>query len=168
MWTWEKATVEAIAFLGYQEETIAKKKCLNLAMKSSTKACHGLRFIYTGKLRLSQTQQGDVCFLMGLLRAADQFCISAWKSIRSFTSTPQQQKSYSIESYSYLSQKKDATHLSSKLHFPVIEIPSPKHQTTPQNPSRKKNPPRCRLCKATLWEVFELGCGRRSFGSEQF
>ena len=53
-------------------------------MKSSTKACHGLRFIYTGKLRLSQTQQGDVCFLMGLLRAADQFCISAWKSIRSF------------------------------------------------------------------------------------
>ena len=35
------------------------------------------RFIYTGKLRLSQTQQGDVCFLMGLLRAADQFCVAA-------------------------------------------------------------------------------------------
>lgn len=125
MWTWEKATVEAIAFLGYQEETIAKKKCLNLAMKSSTKACHGLRFIYTGKLRLSQTQQGDVCFLMGLLRAADQFCISAWKSIRSFTSTPQQQKSYSIESYSYLSQKKMPLIYQASFIFLSLKFPHP-------------------------------------------
>eukprot|EP00434_Breviolum_minutum_P005709 symbB.v1.2.005029.t1/scaffold287.1/size239285/7 len=40
-----------------------------------------LEFIYTGKLRLSQTQQGDVCFLMGLLRAADQFCVDCVKQL---------------------------------------------------------------------------------------
>mmetsp|Transcript_118452 Transcript_118452/g.340141 ORF Transcript_118452/g.340141 Transcript_118452/m.340141 type:complete len:579 (-) Transcript_118452:38-1774(-) len=38
-----------------------------------------LEFLYTGKLRLTHAQQLDVCFLMGLLRAADQFCVDAVK-----------------------------------------------------------------------------------------
>eukprot|EP00747_Dinoflagellata_sp_TGD_P182727 gnl/TRDRNA2_/TRDRNA2_37083_c0_seq1.p1 gnl/TRDRNA2_/TRDRNA2_37083_c0~~gnl/TRDRNA2_/TRDRNA2_37083_c0_seq1.p1 ORF type:complete len:288 (+),score=51.56 gnl/TRDRNA2_/TRDRNA2_37083_c0_seq1:1-864(+) len=38
-----------------------------------------LEFLYTGKLRLHQAQLSDVCFLMGLLRASDQFCVDAVK-----------------------------------------------------------------------------------------
>merc|ERR1712039_1081868 len=34
-----------------------------------------------GKLRLTEAQQTDVCFLMGLLRAADQFCVDCVKQI---------------------------------------------------------------------------------------
>merc|ERR1712187_1095972 len=34
-----------------------------------------LEFLYTGRLRLTDAQKMDVCFLIGLLRAADQFCV---------------------------------------------------------------------------------------------
>mmetsp|Transcript_17705 Transcript_17705/g.49009 ORF Transcript_17705/g.49009 Transcript_17705/m.49009 type:complete len:548 (+) Transcript_17705:68-1711(+) len=40
-----------------------------------------LEFLYTGKLRLSEAQEKDVCFLMGLLRAADQFCVDCVKQM---------------------------------------------------------------------------------------
>merc|ERR1719188_1647575 len=40
-----------------------------------------LEFLYTGKLRLTEAQQADVCFLMGLLRAADQFCVDCVKQM---------------------------------------------------------------------------------------
>ncbi|CAJ1365241.1 unnamed protein product, partial [Effrenium voratum] len=40
-----------------------------------------LEFLYTGKLRLTQAQQMDACFLMGLLRAADQFCVDCVKQM---------------------------------------------------------------------------------------
>mmetsp|Transcript_7814 Transcript_7814/g.22326 ORF Transcript_7814/g.22326 Transcript_7814/m.22326 type:complete len:579 (+) Transcript_7814:33-1769(+) len=40
-----------------------------------------LEFLYTGNFRLSQAQQSDVCFLMGLLRAADQFCVDSVKQL---------------------------------------------------------------------------------------
>merc|ERR1712066_958151 len=40
-----------------------------------------LEFLYTGKLRLTEAQQSDVCFLMGLLRAADQFCVDCVKQM---------------------------------------------------------------------------------------
>lgn len=40
-----------------------------------------LEFLYTGKLRLTEQQQNDVCFLMGLLRAADQFCVDCVKQM---------------------------------------------------------------------------------------
>jgi len=40
-----------------------------------------LEFLYTGKLRLSEAQQNDDCFLMGLLRAADQFCVDCVKQM---------------------------------------------------------------------------------------
>eukprot|EP00439_Symbiodinium_sp_Y106_P084615 s2025_g26.t1 len=38
-----------------------------------------LEFLYIGRLHVSQAQQTDVCFLMGLLRAADQFCVDCVK-----------------------------------------------------------------------------------------
>jgi hypothetical protein len=38
-----------------------------------------LEFLYTGKLQLTEAHQADVCFLMGLLRAADQFCVDSVK-----------------------------------------------------------------------------------------
>merc|ERR1719188_2583092 len=40
-----------------------------------------LEFLYTGKLQLTEAQQMDVCFLMGLLRAADQFCVDCVKQM---------------------------------------------------------------------------------------
>jgi len=40
-----------------------------------------LEFLYTGRLRLSEAQHVDVCFLMGLVRAADQFCVDCVKQI---------------------------------------------------------------------------------------
>eukprot|EP00930_Biecheleria_cincta_P049400 TRINITY_DN34610_c0_g1_i1.p1 TRINITY_DN34610_c0_g1~~TRINITY_DN34610_c0_g1_i1.p1 ORF type:complete len:607 (-),score=99.85 TRINITY_DN34610_c0_g1_i1:24-1844(-) len=40
-----------------------------------------LEFLYTGKLQLSPAHQTDVCFLMGLLRAADQFCVDCVKQM---------------------------------------------------------------------------------------
>jgi len=40
-----------------------------------------LEFLYTGKLRLTDAQRTDVCFLMGLLRAADQFCVDCVKQM---------------------------------------------------------------------------------------
>lgn len=38
-----------------------------------------LEFLYTGNLKLTEAQLNDVCFLMGLLRAADQFCVDGVK-----------------------------------------------------------------------------------------
>lgn len=40
-----------------------------------------LEFLYTGKLKLTEAQLSDVCFLMGLLRAADQFCVDCVKQM---------------------------------------------------------------------------------------
>ncbi|CAK9051211.1 unnamed protein product [Durusdinium trenchii] len=40
-----------------------------------------LEFLYTGRLQLSSGQQGDACFLVGLLRAADQFCADCVKQL---------------------------------------------------------------------------------------
>merc|ERR1719277_327141 len=40
-----------------------------------------LEFLYTGRLRLTEARQVDVCFLMGLLRAADQFCVDCVKQM---------------------------------------------------------------------------------------
>jgi len=40
-----------------------------------------LEFLYTGKLRMTEAQLSDVCFLMGLLRAADQFCVDCVKQM---------------------------------------------------------------------------------------
>jgi len=40
-----------------------------------------LEFLYTGKLKLADAQLSDVCFLMGLLRAADQFCVDCVKNM---------------------------------------------------------------------------------------
>lgn len=40
-----------------------------------------LEFLYTGKLHLSPAQQCDACFLLGLLRAADQFCVDCVKQM---------------------------------------------------------------------------------------
>lgn len=40
-----------------------------------------LEFLYTGKLEVAETHSTDVCFLMGLLRAADQFCVDCVKQI---------------------------------------------------------------------------------------
>lgn len=40
-----------------------------------------LEFLYTGKLKLTEAQLNDVCFLMGLLRAADQFCVDCVKQM---------------------------------------------------------------------------------------
>lgn len=40
-----------------------------------------LEFLYTGRLVLTEAQQTDVCFLMGLLRAADQFCVDCVKQM---------------------------------------------------------------------------------------
>merc|ERR1712107_314620 len=40
-----------------------------------------LEFLYTGKLKLADAQLTDVCFLMGLLRAADQFCVDCVKQM---------------------------------------------------------------------------------------
>lgn len=40
-----------------------------------------LEFLYTGKLRISPAQLNDTCFMMGLLRAADQFCVDSVKQM---------------------------------------------------------------------------------------
>merc|ERR1712187_144637 len=40
-----------------------------------------LEFLYMGKLKLTEVQVSDVCFLMGLLRAADQFCVDCVKQM---------------------------------------------------------------------------------------
>lgn len=40
-----------------------------------------LEFLYTGRLRLTDAQSADVCFLVGLLRAADQFCVDCVRSM---------------------------------------------------------------------------------------
>lgn len=40
-----------------------------------------LEFLYTGKLEFTEAQLTDVCFLMGLLRAADQFCVDCVKQM---------------------------------------------------------------------------------------
>merc|ERR1719343_1159571 len=40
-----------------------------------------LEFLYTGRLRLTDAQGADVCFLVGLLRAADQFCVDCVRSM---------------------------------------------------------------------------------------
>mmetsp|Transcript_70402 Transcript_70402/g.155742 ORF Transcript_70402/g.155742 Transcript_70402/m.155742 type:complete len:553 (-) Transcript_70402:123-1781(-) len=40
-----------------------------------------MEFLYTGKLRLTEAQQNDAFFLMGLLRAADQFCVDCVKQM---------------------------------------------------------------------------------------
>merc|ERR1719356_2197885 len=40
-----------------------------------------LEFLYTGMLKFTEAQLNDVCFLMGLLRAADQFCVDSVKQM---------------------------------------------------------------------------------------
>lgn len=40
-----------------------------------------LEFLYTGQLKLAETHSTDVCFLLGLLRAADQFCVDCVKQM---------------------------------------------------------------------------------------
>lgn len=40
-----------------------------------------LEFLYSGKLSLGSSQVTDVCFLLGLLRAADQFCVDCVKEM---------------------------------------------------------------------------------------
>mmetsp|Transcript_70614 Transcript_70614/g.169193 ORF Transcript_70614/g.169193 Transcript_70614/m.169193 type:complete len:555 (-) Transcript_70614:174-1838(-) len=40
-----------------------------------------LEFLYTGRLRLSEAQLNDAFFLVGLLRAADQFCVDCVKQM---------------------------------------------------------------------------------------
>eukprot|EP00929_Paragymnodinium_shiwhaense_P082862 TRINITY_DN43870_c0_g2_i1.p1 TRINITY_DN43870_c0_g2~~TRINITY_DN43870_c0_g2_i1.p1 ORF type:complete len:577 (-),score=93.11 TRINITY_DN43870_c0_g2_i1:117-1847(-) len=40
-----------------------------------------LEYLYTGQLRLTSAQLTDTCFLLNVLRAADQFCVDAVKSM---------------------------------------------------------------------------------------
>ncbi len=91
--------------------------------------------------------------------------VSGLYNIRSFTD------SSGRKLYSY-PPKKDATHLTSFISWIEITTKYKPLLLSPQEPefflpkiSTLQKPPRCRLCKTTLWEVFELGCGRRSFGS---